>query len=307
MREQGPADAANGPIRVLVADDQTIVRKGIRALLAEVEDVVVVGEASNGQEAVIQAQALNPDVTLMDLAMPVMDGIEAIRQITAHQAGARILVLTSFTSDDKVFPAIKAGALGYLLKDSEPADLIRAIEQVSRGEPSLHPSIAIQVLQELRRPAQQTRSPERADRAGGGGAAPGGQGAEQSRDRRAIDHDRGHDQIPREQYSESKLHLANRVQATLYALQEGATLAAGHPRRHGIKQPGIQTQPSPIFRLIRIPTLVTGHRIDESNPRPPDGGLFILRPRSTLLPMASDGWRRYDECIRARGARRGDG
>ncbi|MCJ7810681.1 MAG: response regulator transcription factor, partial [Dehalococcoidia bacterium] len=135
----------------MIVDDQAFVRKGICALLAEVEAIAVVGEASNGKEAVAQALALDPDVTLMDLAMPEMDGLEAIRQITARQAGARILVLTSFVSDDKVFPAIKAGALGFLLKDSEPADLIRAIKQVNRGEPSLHPSIAIKVLQELRR------------------------------------------------------------------------------------------------------------------------------------------------------------
>jgi NarL family two-component system response regulator LiaR len=96
----------------LIVDDQAIVRKGIRALLAEVEAIAVVGEASNGKEALAQAQALDPDVTLMDLAMPEMDGLEAIRRITARQAGARILVLTSFVSDDKVFPAIKAGALG---------------------------------------------------------------------------------------------------------------------------------------------------------------------------------------------------
>ena len=106
MTLQGAAATAKRPIRVLVVDDQAIVRKGIRALLAEVETIAVVGEAANGAEAVAQAQALDPDVTLMDLAMPVMDGIEAIRQITARQAGACILVLTSFTGDDKVFPAI---------------------------------------------------------------------------------------------------------------------------------------------------------------------------------------------------------
>ena len=108
---------AGMPIRVLVVDDQAIVRKGIRALLAEVERIEVVGEAGDGQEAADQARELQPDVILMDLVMPHVDGIEAIRQITRDQA-ARILVLTSFAGDDKVFPAIKAGALGYLLKDS---------------------------------------------------------------------------------------------------------------------------------------------------------------------------------------------
>ena len=128
----------------MIADDHAIVRKGIRALLAEIEDIEVVGEAGDGQEAIAQAEALEPDVILMDLVMPGMDGIEAIRQITASDPRPRILVLTSFASDDKVFPAIKAGALGYLLKDSEPADLVQAIQQVHRGEPSLHPSIAQQ-------------------------------------------------------------------------------------------------------------------------------------------------------------------
>jgi len=222
MTMRGAAATAKRPIRVLVADDQSIVRRGICALLAEVEDIAVVGEASNGQEAVIQAQALDPDVTLMDLAMPVMDGVEAIRQITARQAGARILVLTSFTSDDKVFPAIKAGALGYLLKDSEPTDLIRAIEQVSRGEPSLHPSIALQVLQEVRRPAQQTPPPNALTarevevlRLVAKGLSNREIGAQLTTTEATI----------KTHVSSilSKLHLVNRVQATLYALQEGVS------------------------------------------------------------------------------------
>ena len=102
-------------IRVMIVDDHAIVRKGIRALLATERDIQVIGEASDGAEAVAQAQALHPDVILMDLVMPKIDGIEATRQITANQSGVRILVLTSFAADDKVFPAIKAGALGYLL------------------------------------------------------------------------------------------------------------------------------------------------------------------------------------------------
>ena len=147
-------------IRVLIADDHTIVRKGLRALLTSKGDIEVVGEASDGQTAVEQAAALKPDVILMDLAMPKLDGIEAIRQIVARQPGARILVLTSFASDDKVFPAVRAGALGYLLKDSDPEELVHAIRQVHRGESSLHPTIARQVLAELAHSGGQPAGPD---------------------------------------------------------------------------------------------------------------------------------------------------
>ena len=141
-------------IRLLIADDHTIVRKGLKVLLATEPDMQVVGEADNGVEAVEKASALKPDVILMDLVMPKMDGIEATRTITASLPGARILVLTSFAADDKVFPAVKAGALGYLLKDSSPEELLEAIRKVHRGEPSLEPSIARKVLQELSNPGQ---------------------------------------------------------------------------------------------------------------------------------------------------------
>jgi two-component system, NarL family, response regulator LiaR len=140
-------------IRVLVADDHTIIRSGIRALLATEPGLTVVGEARNGREAIAEAERLQPDVILMDLVMPEVDGIEAIRNITLRQPEARILVLTSFTADDKVFPALKAGALGYLLKDSSSDELIQAIRQVHKGESSLHPAIARRVLQELVHPA----------------------------------------------------------------------------------------------------------------------------------------------------------
>jgi len=141
-------------IRLLIADDHTIVRKGLKVLLATEPDMQVVGEADNGVEAIEKASALKPDVILMDLVMPKMDGIEATRTITASLPGARILVLTSFAADDKVFPAVKAGALGYLLKDSSPEELLEAIRKVHRGEPSLEPSIARKVLQELSNPGQ---------------------------------------------------------------------------------------------------------------------------------------------------------
>jgi NarL family two-component system response regulator LiaR len=143
------------PIRVLLTDDHAIVRKGVRALLATEPDIQIVGEASNGAEAVTQAEALCPDVILMDLMMPKLDGIEATRQITTKTPSARVIVLTSFAADEKVFPAIKAGALGYLLKDSGPEQLVSAIHQVYRGEPSLEPSIARKVLFELAQPPKQ--------------------------------------------------------------------------------------------------------------------------------------------------------
>jgi two-component system, NarL family, response regulator LiaR len=228
MTSEGAAATARAPIRVLIVDDHTIVRKGIRALLAEVETIAVVGEARSGQEAVAQVQGLDPDVTLMDLAMPDMDGIEAIRQITAYKSGARILVLTSFVSDDKVFPAIKAGALGYLLKDSEPADLIRAIGQVSRGEPSLHPSIANKLLQELRRPPQTTPPPNTLT-------------AREVDVVRLVAKGLSNREIAMQLTTTeatikthmssilSKLHLANRVQAALYSLHEEATLPKDTP------------------------------------------------------------------------------
>ena len=139
-------------IRVLITDDQAIVRKGIQALLATEPNIEVAGEAENGKDAIRQVEKLQPDVILMDLQMPEMDGIEAIGHITASRPNARILVLTSFATDDKVFPAIKAGALGYLLKNSSPEELIQAIQQVYRGKSSLHPTIARKVLQELSRP-----------------------------------------------------------------------------------------------------------------------------------------------------------
>lgn len=229
MTKQAIAATAKTPIRVLIVDDQAIVRKGIRALLAEVETIAVVGEASNGQEAVDQALALDPDVTLMDLAMPAMDGLEAIRQITARQARTRILVLTSFVSDDKVFPAIKAGALGYLLKDSEPADLIRAIQQVNLGEASLHPSIAVKVLQELRRPVQKTPPPNTLT-------------ARQVEVLRLVAKGLSNREIAAQLTTTeatikthvssilSKLHLANRVQAALYAISEEGALPDNTPR-----------------------------------------------------------------------------
>ena len=206
--------------RVLIVDDHAIVRKGTRALLAEVEGIEVVGEAADGQEAVDQAILLRPDVILMDLVMPGMDGIEAIRQIKSSQPDARILALTSFAADDKLFPAIKAGALGYLLKVADPEDLIHAIRQVYHGEPSLHPSIARKVLQEIRSPHKGPPTPDPLTDREIEILQLVAQGLsnKQIADQLSIA-----EVTVRTHVSNilSKLHLANRVQAALYALREG--------------------------------------------------------------------------------------
>lgn len=140
-------------IRVLIADDHPIVRDSLRTLITTETDLELVGEATNGEEAVIKANELKPDVILMDLVMPVKDGLQAIGEIKQAYPEISILVLTSFSDEDKVFPAIRAGALGYLLKDSSPDQLLKAIYDVYRGEASLHPSIALQLIREINRPS----------------------------------------------------------------------------------------------------------------------------------------------------------
>ena len=207
-------------IRILIADEHAILRKGIRALLSTEPDLEVVGEASDGAEALAQAQALQPDVILMDLVMPRLDGIEATRQVTTRQPGVRVLVLTSFAADDKVFPAIKAGALGYILKDSGPDDLVRAIRQVHRGEPSLEPEIARRMLFELAHPPQQPPTPDPLTE----------RELEvlrliaQGKSNREIAADLVLAELTVRTHVSNvlgKLHLASRTQAALYALRQG--------------------------------------------------------------------------------------
>jgi NarL family two-component system response regulator LiaR len=209
-------------VRVLIADDHAIVRKGIRALLSEAGGFEVVGEANNGQQAVLRAEETRPDVILMDLLMPGMDGIEATRTITSRQPKTRILVLTSFAADNKVFPAIKAGALGYLLKDSSPDELVRAIRQVHRGEPSLHPTIARKLLEEIARPAELQPAPEALTDREMMVLRLIAQGLtnQEIADRIAVSEPTVRTHVSR---ILSKLHLASRTQAALYAVREGLT------------------------------------------------------------------------------------
>lgn len=136
-------------IRVLVVDDHEILRLGLKMVLDLVPDMIFVGEARTGQEALLLDEELTPDVILMDLMMPDMNGIEAIRLIKAQRPAARIMVLTAFDREELVFAAIKAGATGYHLKDSSPHTLLQAIRDVYRGESSLHPVIAHKLLHEF--------------------------------------------------------------------------------------------------------------------------------------------------------------
>jgi len=139
-------------IRIVIVDDHVVVRRGIRALLDTEEDLEILAEGENGAEAVALYLEHRPDLLLLDLLMPQMNGIAAIKEIISADPNAKILVLTSFAADDQVFPAIKAGALGYLLKDSQPDELVNAIHQVYQGESSLSPIVARKVLEEVFHP-----------------------------------------------------------------------------------------------------------------------------------------------------------
>ena len=207
-------------IRVFIADDHPIVRRGIRDLLETETGLELIGEATNGRDAVIEAARLNPDVILMDLVMAPVDGIEATRQIKEHTPDSKILILTSFATDDKVFPAIKAGALGYLIKDTDPEDLVQAIRQVYRGQPTLHPTIAQKVLAEISQPAERQSIPypltEREVEVLK--LLAHGLTNQEIADRLVIGVTTVYSHVPN---ILSKLHLATRTQAALYALRQG--------------------------------------------------------------------------------------
>jgi len=129
------------PIRVLLVDDQAIVRSGLRLALAAHDDLAVVGEATNGQHAIEVARAARPDVVLMDVRMPVLDGISATAELLAGDPALRVLVLTTFADDEYVFGALRAGASGYLLKDAEPAEIVAAVRAVAAGESVVAPAV----------------------------------------------------------------------------------------------------------------------------------------------------------------------
>jgi len=217
MTEQTPH---TGSIRILIVDDHAIVREGQRALIDTEPGMEIVGEAADGVQAVEMARSLQPDVILLDLVMPRKGGMEAIDEIRAHDPHARILVLTSFAEDEQVYAAIKAGALGYLLKDTSPQGILAAIREVYRGEPSMSPTIAKRLMRELQRSSDLPPS-------------------EAPLTEREVEVLKLVAQgLPNQEIAEmlvisertvsthvsnilGKLHLANRTQAALYAWREG--------------------------------------------------------------------------------------
>jgi DNA-binding NarL/FixJ family response regulator len=151
-RSARPDSEAEAPIRLLIADDHPVVRDGLSGMFASDPGFEVLGEAGDGAEAVRLAQALNPDVILMDLRMPGMDGVTAITELARRGIAARVLVLTTYDTDSYVVPAIEAGATGYMLKDAPRAELLRSVRAAARGEAVLSPSVAARLMSRVRVP-----------------------------------------------------------------------------------------------------------------------------------------------------------
>jgi len=206
-------------IRVLIADDHAVVRQGLRTFLDLQPDVEVAGEAADGEEAVEAAGRLSPDVVLLDLAMPRLDGVAALPRLREAAPAARVIVLTSFGEDDRVFAALRAGAAGFLLKDVEPAELVRGIRTAHAGQAPLSPAVAARVVEELAHPGR---------RAGGDELTP-----RELEVLRLIAGGRSNKRIALElgvaektvkthvSHVLAKLGLADRTQAALYAVREG--------------------------------------------------------------------------------------
>ena len=209
-------------IKVLIVDDHQVVRQGLRTFLELQEDIVVVGEAGDGVVAVEMVHQYLPDVVLMDLVMPRLDGISATRQVKSSSPDVKVIALTSFTEDDKVFPAIQAGASCYLLKDVSPDDLVEAIRAAYQGEARLHPEIMQRLMEQVAQqasPKHETQLDEITDR---------------ERDVvRLVAQGRSNHEIAQELViSEktvkthvsnilSKLHLQDRTQLAIYAIKKG--------------------------------------------------------------------------------------
>jgi two-component system, NarL family, response regulator LiaR len=207
-------------IRVLVVDDQTVVREGLVAILATYPDIEVVGQAAEGNQALEIIKQAKPNVVLLDLQMPGLDGLATIPKIREMAPTVRIMVVTSFADSDRVYQAIKAGALGYILKDATREQLVLAIRDVAQGRASLQPSIAVKLIQEINHPSELLYTADPLTR-------------RELETIRLIARGLSNQEIATElfvnertiaKYVSSildKLHLANRTQAALYALREG--------------------------------------------------------------------------------------
>jgi len=214
----------NRKIRVLVVEDQNVVREGIIAILSLQSDIEVAGEARDGIQAVEFARTAKPDVILLDMVMPHQDGLTTIPQLRAIAPNARILVLTGFAESKRVYQAIKAGALGYMLKDITRTQLLQSIRDVALGQASIHPSIAIKVIHEFDRPAEESCFADTLTR-------------RELEALRLIARGLSNQEIALAlvvnertiaKYVSSilnKLHVANRTQAALYAIREGLALS----------------------------------------------------------------------------------
>jgi NarL family two-component system response regulator LiaR len=212
----------NNPLRILITDDHAIVREGLRTLIGTEPGMEVVGEAVDGVEAVQKAFDLKPDVILLDIVMPRMNGLEAIHEIKRKCPETHILVLTSFSDDEMVFPAIKAGALGYLLKNTTPEILLQAIRDVHQGRPSMSSDIATKLMLELQRPSGLPPTVEPLTEREMDVLRLVAQGLTNQEIAESLVVGVG---TVRTHVSNilAKLHLANRTQAALYALREGLT------------------------------------------------------------------------------------
>jgi NarL family two-component system response regulator LiaR len=150
--------ADRGPIRVLIVDDHAVVREGLRTFLELQDGIEVAGEAVDGEDAIRAAERLRPDVVLMDLVMPNLDGVGAMRELRQRVPGARVIVLTSFLDDERLLPAVRAGAAGYLLKNVQPQELARAIRTAAAGEALLDPAVAARLVEALEEDGRDARA-----------------------------------------------------------------------------------------------------------------------------------------------------
>ena len=212
-------------IRILVVDDESVVREGVVAILSYQSDLEVVGEAQNGLQAVECASKAKPDVILLDMVMPKQDGLATIPKLKEILPDARILVLTSFAESDRVYQTIKAGALGYLLKDATRLQLLQAIRDVAKGLASIHPSVAMKVIHEIDHPSElmytaEPLTPRELDTLR---LIARGLSNQEIAETLSV-----HERTVAKYVSNilDKLHVANRTQAALYAVREG--LAEAH-------------------------------------------------------------------------------